>query len=118
MNEVGNEISEALVIGDDLPQCVDVCGHGHGPEHPPLAPRHHVHVALHPGCRALLRVHAPAAMVVVLVVGAPVVAGGGRGRGDNRAAIRDPRERPRAGRRASARARARVRGSREEGDGG
>jgi hypothetical protein len=113
VHEVGDEVSEALVVGDDLPQGVDVSGDGHGREHPPLAPRHHVHVALHAGRRALLCSRAAAAMVLV-VVGAPVVAGGGGGRGDDRTAGRGPQQRRRTGRRAVAR----VRSSRDEGNGG
>lgn len=85
VDEVGDEVGEALVVGDDLPQGVDVGGHGHGPDHPPLPPRHHVHVAPNAVRRAgpgLLRARAAAAAAAVVVVGgAPVVPGGGGSRG-------------------------------------
>lgn len=120
LDEVGDEVGKALVVGDDLPQGVDVGGHGHGREHPPLPPRHHVHVALDaarrrggPGLR-----RARASSVVVLVVGAPVVPGGGRGRGGDGAPGRGPRERGRRGTGRRARTRARARDPREEGGGG
>jgi hypothetical protein len=120
LDEVGDEVSEALVVGDDLPQRVDVGGHRHGREHPPLPPRHHVHVALdaarrrgRPGLR-----RARASSVVVLVVGAPVVPCGGRGRGGDGAPGRGPRERGRRGSGKRAREMARARDTREEGGGG
>ena len=120
LDEVGDEVGEALVVGDDLPEGVDVGGHRHGREHPPLPPRHHVDVALDaarrrggPGLR-----RARASSVVVLVVGAPVVPCGGRGRGGDGAPGRGPRERGRRGTESPARARARARDPREEGGGG
>lgn len=120
VNEVGDEFGEPLVVGDDAPHGVDVGGHRHGREHPPLAPRHHVHVALHAGARGALPA-APASAAVVL--SAPVVAGGGggRGRGDRTARMVPPERRPARRRAAVARVRAGVRNSRQEcggGDGG
>jgi hypothetical protein len=121
LDEVGDEVSEALVVGDDLPQRVDVGGHRHGREHPPLPPRHHVHVALDAARRrgrSGLRRRARASSVVVLVVGAPVVPCGGRGRGGDGAPGRGPRERGRRGSGRRARELARARDTREEGGGG
>lgn len=62
VNKIGDEIREALIIGENAPHGLDI-GIDQDPSfNPPLAPGHHVHLAMHvpvlflPSCLRLVAV--------------------------------------------------------------